>query len=206
MRSASHGRVRITSATLMSPCATRRLSSARANRAWFARSRARMRCGPAETIVAVAFIDQLTFLVAAAVGRRGAAARVELDTSAQFTPAVRLRLAHDMLDGPRMPAAPLRHPRVGPNPLSEERFVKLRQKMSAGNWRGRVRALEASFFDSPGMIVGENPGPVAHPAGDSRDVAGAQPTRPTVGSWSGARRSVYLLLLDRKSTRSLARA
>ena len=137
---------------------------------------------------------------------RGAAACVELDTSAQFTPAVRLRLADDMLDRPRMPAAPLRHPRVGPNPLSEERFVKLRQKMSAGNWRGRVRALEASFFDSPGMIVGENPGPVAHPAGDSRDVAGAQPTRPTVGSWSGARRSVYLLLLFLQASRSLARA
>src|SRR5450755_3668227 len=51
-----------------------------------------------------------------------------------------------MLDSPRMPAAPLRHPRVGPHPLSEERFVKLRQKMSAGNRRGRVRALEASFL------------------------------------------------------------
>src|SRR5450432_818497 len=74
----------------------------------------------------------------------------------------------------------------------------------AGHARLRSSHLMTGRFSgSPGMIVGENPGPVAHPAGDSRDVAGAQPTRPTVGSWSGARRSVYLFL---QASRSLARA
>ena len=51
-----------------------------------------------------------------------------------------------MPDSPRMPTAPLRHPRVRPGPASKERFVKLRQKMSAGNRRGRVRAASSELF------------------------------------------------------------
>jgi hypothetical protein len=56
MLSASHGELRITSPTLVSPSATRRLSSARASRTAFARSRACMCCGPGD-VLASAFID-----------------------------------------------------------------------------------------------------------------------------------------------------
>jgi hypothetical protein len=55
-----------------------------------------------------------------------------------------------------MPAAPLAIPERDPNPASKARFVKLRQKTSAGNRPGLFVALEASFLGSPGMIVGDD--------------------------------------------------
>ena len=45
-----------------------------------------------------------------------------------------------------MPAAPLRHPRVRPEPASKERVVKLRQKMSAGNRRVLFVAASSELF------------------------------------------------------------
>ena len=49
-----------------------------------------------------------------------------------------------------MPAAPLRQSPRETGPASKERVVKLRQELSAGNRRGRVRALGASFFGGAG--------------------------------------------------------
>src|SRR5438874_3651327 len=56
MLCASQGQWTITSATSILPAATPRLSSARARRIWLARARARMFCGPAGAIGAVAFM------------------------------------------------------------------------------------------------------------------------------------------------------
>src|SRR5438477_10700697 len=58
MLCASQGQWTITSATSTWPNAIRRLSSARARRIWLARARARMCCGAAGAIGAVAFMVQ----------------------------------------------------------------------------------------------------------------------------------------------------
>src|ERR1700730_3909121 len=76
MLSASHGQSRITSATSTSPVATRRLSSARASRTLFARSRASMYCGLAGAIVAVAFIWHLPVAAAWLVAAHNMLTRV----------------------------------------------------------------------------------------------------------------------------------
>jgi hypothetical protein len=84
-----------------------------------------MRCGRAEIIVAVAFIDQLTSFVGVAVGRRGAAARVDFTParSSRTRPGSGLQTTCWTVRECRLHRYAI--PECDPNPASKERFVKL---------------------------------------------------------------------------------